>query len=115
MITRRWKQRTRDPAPSDDVLPHEIDFHALRSLVMRLEQWEGYWHDLFERIGVAPLELWYEDDLEVGYEPAVLQVLDAAGIDRPHDLVVHSDYQTQRDEWSEAMVQIYKDLERRGL
>ena len=114
MITRRWHAHLGEPAP-DDVLPHQIDVATLRSVVQTLHECEGHWKDLFERVGIKPLELFYEDDLEVGYERAALRVLDSAGIDRPRDLVARSNLQRQRDEWSEAVAQIYKDLEHRGF
>jgi LPS sulfotransferase NodH len=113
ILTQQWGNRLRDARP-EPVLPEEIDFTALRSFAESFKRREANWRAFFARARLTPLELTYEDDLEPGYERAVLQILDTAGIERPPDLVVQSDYQRQRDDWSEAMVQIYKDFERRG-
>jgi LPS sulfotransferase NodH len=113
ILTQQWKEQPRDARP-EAVLPEEIDLRALRSFAQTFERGEARWRAFFARARLTPLELTYEDDLEPGYEHAVLQILDTASIDRPQDLVVESDYQRQRDDWSEAIVQIYKDFERRG-
>jgi LPS sulfotransferase NodH len=103
-LTLEWSRTGNKPTPPD---PTTIDVDALDDCLRRVDEADARWHRFFERNDITPLELTYEDDLDVEHGAAALKVLDAAGIDRPSDLVAASGYQRQRDAWSEAVEQIY--------
>ena len=102
--------RRRDGAPPAQGTP-SFDYPAIRRVVEQMEEWDACWSRYFSEIGVTPLRVCYEDDLENDYVTTVVRILESLGIDPPARAVT-TDYQRQADDWSETIVRQYRDAER---
>jgi trehalose 2-sulfotransferase len=97
-----------DDSPPDE--PAEADFHQIRWLEELLTEHEDRWRRYFERSGITPLAVAYED-LAIDYENVVLGVLDWLGIGLADGACVPPARLTkQADERTEAWLSEYLRL-----
>jgi LPS sulfotransferase NodH len=77
--------------------------------VAQAEMWDREWQAFFARLGIEPATVWYEDDLEHGYESTTLALLASLGIEAPAGVQVTTELHKQADAASEQLVQRFLD------
>jgi LPS sulfotransferase NodH len=82
-------------------------FAAVDHLKLRIDEHNAAWQDFFERCGVKPMEVVYEELVE-DYRETVLWLLDGMGISVPENFAVAEPrMRRQADELSEEWVRLY--------
>lgn len=88
----------------------QSDFKVIDFWVSELTSFEASWRRHFERLGVEPFEVAYEDFV-VSYESTVLDVLRFLGLPASDGLTIAPPrLQKQADEISEAWVRGYLEM-----
>lgn len=101
--TRRWDEQDR---PAVD-RPPVFDYEDIATKLMRIDREEEAWEALFERYGIAPQRIVYEDFIDARDE-TVRAVLEALGMDAPSDLhLPPPKLARQADELSQEWVERY--------
>ena len=101
--TRKWATEDSPRVEHPEVFDQEDITHKL----VRIDREEEEWESLFDRHGIAPLRVVYEDFVEA-QEKTVRAVLDELGLDAPGDLHVPPPLlDRQADERSEEWVERY--------
>jgi LPS sulfotransferase NodH len=106
--TWRWRQ---DASEGDDSDKMELrySFAAIDHLKTRINEHNEAWCAYFDRCGVEPLEVVYEELVDA-YEENVLRVVRGLGIPVPDDFVLAKPkMQRQADELSEEWVRLYNE------
>jgi trehalose 2-sulfotransferase len=86
-----------------------FSFAAIDHLKLRIDEHNAAWQDFFDKCGVEPIEVVYEDLVE-DYEGTVLWLLDGIGVSIPGDFaVVEPKMRRQADELSEEWVGLYNE------
>jgi LPS sulfotransferase NodH len=102
--TRKWADRDRPMVER----PAVFDYDHITRKVARIEREEQAWEALFERHGITPHRVVYEQ-LVTAREETVRSVLDALGIETPADLHIPSPVLgAQADELSDQWVERYQ-------
>ena len=105
--TGRFRRLEGDPASPAQAV--EFDYEAIRGFLDESEEGDRGWSRYFDDRGMSPTRLWYEDDLERGYEATVRSVLTTVGVEVPTDLSVSTDYRKQADATSEMLVERFRE------
>ena len=101
-----------NPAPAAVTPP--FDFEQLDEWVTRLTQFETCWRRHFERVGVKPFEIAYED-LVLNYESTVVAVLGYLELPITEDVqIARPRLEKQADQVTEEWVDRYKRLKGLG-
>jgi LPS sulfotransferase NodH len=78
-------------------------------LKLRIDEHNAAWQAYFERCGIEPLKVVYEEFIEA-YAESVLGLLEGIGISIPEDFTVaRPKMKQQADETSEEWVRVYND------
>jgi LPS sulfotransferase NodH len=104
--TKQWHS-AQSPQSSPDTLP--FDYRAIKRLVATITGWESSWERHFIALGVSPLVLYYEDDLESDHRPAVRRILQLLDVDAAADVPFHGGPERQTDSHSETLVRLYHE------
>ena len=91
------------PAGSDDDPGRPpYDFAAIKTMLERIVVEEWLWHDCFERLGVSPLTIVYEEYVtdRAGH---LDRIADYLGVPRP-TVPLGDRLQVMRDDWSEEII-----------
>ena len=101
--TRKWADQDRPMVER----PAVFDYEDITAKLMRIDREEDVWEGLFERYGIVPQRVVYEDFVEARDE-TVRAVLDGLGIDAPADLLLPPPVLgRQADELSDEWAQRY--------
>jgi LPS sulfotransferase NodH len=101
--TRKWADQDRPMVER----PAVFDYEDITGRLMRLDREEEAWEALFERCGIAPQRVVYEDFVETR-DATVRAVLEALGVEAPSDLHLPPPVLgRQADELSEEWVERY--------
>jgi len=96
--------------PAREAVPPPFDFEQIDEWVTRLSQFETSWRRHFQRAGVVPFEIAYED-LVQGYESTVVAIVRYLELPISEDLrVAHPRLEKQADDVTEEWVDRYKTL-----
>jgi trehalose 2-sulfotransferase len=99
--------------PVPNAVPPPFDFEQIDEWVTRLSQFETNWRRHFQRVGVKPFEIAYED-LVPAYESTVLAILRYLDLPATDDLqIAPPRLAKQADEVTDEWVERYKT--RKGL
>jgi LPS sulfotransferase NodH len=101
--TRRW----RDAGPGHQPSRLEYRFEGIHHLVRRLESEDSNWQAFFSDQGLAPLTIYYEDDLERDPGPAIRSVLAWLEVTLPAGMTPAPPLRRQADALSEDWVAAY--------
>jgi trehalose 2-sulfotransferase len=109
-----WSIRTTangdNHTPAASAPPPPFDFEQVDTWVTRLSQFETSWRRHFQRVGVTPFEVAYED-LVLAYESTVVAILRYLDLPIPDELqIAPPRLQKQADEVTEEWVERYKRL-----
>jgi LPS sulfotransferase NodH len=106
-----WSIRHGDEqTPAPNALPPPFDFEQVDGWVSRLSQFETSWRRHFQRVGVTPFEIAYED-LVLAYESTVLAILSYLELPIADDLIIAPPrLEKQADDVTEEWVERYKRL-----
>ena len=86
-----------------------FSFPAVDHLKLRIDEHNAAWQVYFERCGIEPLRIVYEEFVEA-YEDSVLELLDGIGIPVPEGFAVEEPkMKRQADETSEEWVRLYNE------
>ncbi len=86
-----------------------FSFAAVVHLKMRIDEHNAAWQDFFERCGVEPMEVVYEELVE-DYPKTVLWLLEGIGISTPQNFAVaEPKMRRQADELSEEWIRLYDE------
>ena len=86
-----------------------FSFAAINHLKLRIDEHNAAWQAFFDGCGVEPLEVVYEDLVEV-YEGTVLRLLDGIGISIPQNFTVNKPrMKRQADDLSEEWVRLHDE------
>ena len=100
----RW-QSTQSRNASPEGL--EFDYPKIKKLVARIAEWNASWERHFVEVGITPIPLHYEDDLEHDFRPTVLRIFRVLGVEVPDDQALEPGSARQSDATSEEWVRRY--------
>lgn len=103
----RFTLRGHEPRPVD---PVPYDYARISACLRQSERDTRRWRRIFARLGVSPVQLFYEDHLEHGCASTVAGILRSIGV-TPRD-VPPSDFQKQADALSDELVRRYREDDR---
>jgi trehalose 2-sulfotransferase len=104
--TQEWR---RDSEEDVDGRGLRFSFAAVDHLKLRIDEHNAAWQAYFERCGIEPLKVVYEEFIEA-YEESVLGLLEGIGISVPEDFTVaRPKMKQQADETSEEWVHLYNE------
>ncbi len=104
--TRQWRKDSDEDVSGGGL---RFSFAAVDHLKLRIDEHNAAWQDFFERCGVEPMEVVYEELVE-DYRETVLWLLDGMGISVPENLAVAEPrMRRQADELSEEWVRLYDE------
>lgn len=108
-VTGRYTRRSENEAPASAGVPFDADRISGHLAEARADErrWAGY----FAELGVEPVRVWYEDDLETEYAETTRRLLAAFDIDAPPDLRVTVELEKQADAHSELLVEQFRALQ----
>lgn len=104
--TQKWRQDSDEDAGGQGL---RFNFAAVDYLKLRIDEHNAAWQAYFERCGVEPVRVVYEEFVEA-YEENMLGLLNAIGISLPEDFTVTKlKMKCQSDELSEEWVRLYHE------
>jgi LPS sulfotransferase NodH len=104
--TRQWRKDSDEDVGARGL---RFSFAAVDHLKLRIDEHNAAWQAFFERCGVEPLEVLYED-LVADYAGTVLSLLEGIGIPTPENFAVtEPKMRRQADELSEEWVRLYDE------
>jgi LPS sulfotransferase NodH len=102
--TQEWRRDTEEDVGGQGL---RFSFAAVDHLKLRIEEHNAAWQVYFERCGIEPLRVVYEEFVEA-YEESVLGLLEDIGIPLPKGFtVVEPKMRRQADETSDKWVRLY--------
>ena len=102
--TKEWRRDTEEDVGGQGL---RFSFAAVDHLRLRIEEHNAAWQVYFERCGIEPLRVVYEEFVEA-YEESVLGLLEDIGIPLPKGFtVVEPKMRRQADETSDKWVRLY--------
>jgi LPS sulfotransferase NodH len=102
----QWHSAQPRQSPPDRL---EFDYPAIKELVAAITQWNSSWDRYFGDLAISPMALYYEDDLERDYRPAVTRILRMLEVEVPATLTLRAGPERQSDEQSEELVRRYHE------
>jgi LPS sulfotransferase NodH len=104
--TQQWRQDSHEEVGDQGL---RFSFAAIDHLKLRIDEHNAAWQAYFERCGIEPLRIVYEELVE-SYEESVLGLLNALGISLPEGFAVaQPKMRRQADELSEEWVRLYNE------
>jgi LPS sulfotransferase NodH len=104
--TQQWRRDSDEDAGGQGL---RFSFPAVNHLKLRIDEHNAAWQDYFEKCGVEPLKVVYEDLVE-DYEGTVLRLLDGIGVPVPENFAVEQPrMKRQADSLSEEWVSMYNE------
>jgi trehalose 2-sulfotransferase len=104
--TQQWRRDSDEDAGGQGL---RFSFPAVNHLKLRIDEHNAAWQDFFEKCGVEPLKVVYEDLVE-DYEGTVLRLLDGIGVPIPENFAVEQPrMKRQADDLSEEWVRLYDE------
>ena len=104
--TQKWRQDSDEEVVGQGL---RFSFAAIDHLKLRIDEHNTAWQAYFERCGIEPLRIVYEEFVE-SYEQSVLGLLNALGIPLPDGFTVtQPKMRRQADELSEEWVRLYNE------
>jgi LPS sulfotransferase NodH len=104
--TQKWRQDSEEDAGGQGL---RFNFAAIDHLKLRIDEHNAAWQAYFERCGVEPIRIVYEEFVET-YEVSVLGLLNTLGISLPEGFTVtQPKMKRQSDELSEEWVRMYQE------
>jgi len=102
--TQEWRRDTEEDVDGQGL---RFSFAAVDHLKLRVEEHNAAWQAYFERCGIEPSRVVYEEFVEA-YEESVLGLLEDIGVPMPKGFVVSKPkMKRQADETSEEWVRLY--------
>jgi LPS sulfotransferase NodH len=102
--TQEWRQDTEEDGDGQGL---RFNFAAVDHLKLRIEEHNAAWQVYFERCGIEPSRVVYEEFVEA-YEESVLGLLEDIGVPIPKGFVApEPKMKRQADETSEEWVRLY--------
>jgi trehalose 2-sulfotransferase len=106
--TQEWRQDSEEDVGGQGL---RFSFAAVNHLKLRIDEHNAAWQAYFERCGIEPLKVVYEEFVEA-YEESVLRLLEDIGVSVPEDFTVaRPKMKRQADETSEEWVRLYNERE----
>jgi trehalose 2-sulfotransferase len=106
--TQEWRQDSEEDVGGQGL---RFSFAAVNHLKLRIDEHNAAWQAFFERCGIEPLKVLYEEFVEA-YEESVLRLLEDIGVSVPEDFTVaRPKMKRQADETSEEWVRLYNERE----
>ena len=109
-VTGRYVQQRSDGARDTECVP--FDDARIQDEMTFAKEEDRHWSRYFAALGLQPIDLWYEDDLEADYVETTRRLLESIGIEAPAELTISTGLQKQADEQSEMLVRRF--LQARG-
>jgi len=104
--TQEWRRDSEEDVNGRGL---RFSFAAVDHLKLRIDEHNAAWQAYFERCGIEPLKVVYEEFIEA-YEESVLGLLEGIGISVPEDFTVaRPKMKQQADETSEEWVRLYNE------
>jgi LPS sulfotransferase NodH len=104
--TQQWRQDSHEEVGGQGL---RFSFAAVDHLKLRIDEHNAAWQAYFERCGIEPLRVVYEEFVE-SYEESILWLLNALGIPLPEGFTVtQPKMRRQADELSEEWVRLYNE------
>jgi LPS sulfotransferase NodH len=104
--TQEWRRDTEEDVGGQGL---RFSFAAVDHLKLRIDEHNAAWQVYFERCGIEPLKVVYEEFIEA-YEKSVLGLLHDIGIPVPEGFTVEEPkMKRQTDETSEEWVRLYHE------
>ena len=104
--TQQWRKDSDEDVSAGGL---RFSFAAVEHLKLRIDEHNAAWQDFFERCGVEPMEVVYEELVE-DYRGTLLWLLDGIGISLPENFAVtEPKMRRQADELSEEWVRLYDE------
>jgi len=104
--TQQWRQDSDEEVGGQGL---RFSFAAVDHLKLRIDEHNAAWQAYFERCGIEPLKVVYEEFVE-NYQENVLGILNVLNIPIPEDFaVMQPKMKRQADELSEEWVHLYNE------
>ena len=108
-LTGRYTHRVLDGASPPVDVPFDAD--RIGECLAEVQAGERHWFEYFADLGVEPVHVWYEDDLEASYAETTRRLLAIFGVDASPDLQVTVELEKQADTRTEALVTQFRVLQ----